>query len=110
MTVRIIHALADIADHYDAVLCDVWGVIHNGRAAYQAGCNALAAFRELGKPVVLISNAPRPSTVIPEATRVQPQRGGVTRVAIRDPEPLARMISGSRIARLASNCCAVGLA
>jgi HAD superfamily hydrolase (TIGR01459 family) len=66
MTVRIIHALADIADHYDAVLCDVWGVIHNGRAAYQAGCNALAAFRELGKPVVLISNAPRPSNVIPK--------------------------------------------
>ena len=66
MTVRIIHALADIADHYDAVLCDVWGVIHNGRAAYQEGCNALAAFRELGKPVVLISNAPRPSNVIPK--------------------------------------------
>jgi HAD superfamily hydrolase (TIGR01459 family) len=65
MTVRIISALADISDHYDAVLCDVWGVIHNGRAAYQAACDALARFRALGKPVILISNAPRPNSVIP---------------------------------------------
>ena len=65
MTVRIISALADISDHYDAVLCDVWGVIHNGRAAYQAACDALAGFRALGKPVILISNAPRPNSVIP---------------------------------------------
>jgi HAD superfamily hydrolase (TIGR01459 family) len=65
MTVRIISALTDISDHYDAVLCDVWGVIHNGRAAYQTACNALAGFRALGKPVILISNAPRPSSFIP---------------------------------------------
>ena len=65
MTVRIISALADISDHYDAVLCDVWGVIHNGRTAYQAACDALAGFRALGKPVILISNAPRPNSVIP---------------------------------------------
>ena len=65
MTTRIISALADIADHYDAVLCDVWGVIHNGRAAYLAACDALTGFRDAGKPVVLISNAPRPSSFIP---------------------------------------------
>ena len=66
MTVRIISELAEIADHYDAVLCDVWGVIHNGRQAYRAACDALAGFRASGKPVVLISNAPRPSHVIPD--------------------------------------------
>lgn len=65
MTARIISRLADISDHYDAVLCDVWGVIHNGRTAYQEACNALADFRLAGKPVILISNAPRPSSIIP---------------------------------------------
>jgi HAD superfamily hydrolase (TIGR01459 family) len=65
MTARIITCLADIADHYDAILCDVWGVIHNGRAAYQDACKALADFRASGKPVILISNAPRPSSIIP---------------------------------------------
>jgi HAD superfamily hydrolase (TIGR01459 family) len=65
MTAQIITALSDISDHYDAVLCDVWGVIHNGRSAYLEGCDALAGFRAQGKPVVLISNAPRPSSIIP---------------------------------------------
>jgi HAD superfamily hydrolase (TIGR01459 family) len=65
MTPRIISSLAEISDQYDAVLCDVWGVIHNGRAAYQDACQALSAFRASGKPVILISNAPRPSSIIP---------------------------------------------
>jgi HAD superfamily hydrolase (TIGR01459 family) len=65
MTAQIISHLHDIAEQYDAVLCDVWGVIHNGRTAFGESCDALAAFRAQGKPVVLISNAPRPSSIIP---------------------------------------------
>jgi HAD superfamily hydrolase (TIGR01459 family) len=57
--------LAAVHDAYDLLLCDIWGVIHNGRAAFGAACDALAAFRASGKPVILISNAPRPSVVIP---------------------------------------------
>jgi HAD superfamily hydrolase (TIGR01459 family) len=53
--------LSDIADAYDAILCDVWGVIHNGREAFPEACAALARYREERGPVVLISNAPRPS-------------------------------------------------
>jgi HAD superfamily hydrolase (TIGR01459 family) len=52
--------LAEIADGYDALLCDVWGVIHNGREAFPAPCEALARFRRERGPVVLISNSPRP--------------------------------------------------
>ncbi len=50
--------LSAIADRYDAVFCDVWGVIHNGEHAFEPACDALAAFRATGKPVILISNAP----------------------------------------------------
>lgn len=50
--------LSDIADKYDAILCDVWGVLHNGRSAFHPACDALAAFRKTGKPVVLVTNAP----------------------------------------------------
>src|ERR1700739_2741246 len=49
-----------VASRYDAVLCDVWGVAHNGVAAYTDACDALARFRAGGGTVVLISNAPRP--------------------------------------------------
>lgn len=71
----IIHDLDDIATHYDAILCDVWGVIHNGRAAYRPAADALARFRATGKPVVLITNAPRPSHIIP---------GQLERLGVRD--------------------------
>lgn len=52
--------LADLAPHYDAALCDVWGVLHNGVAAFPPACEALARFREGGGRVVLVTNAPRP--------------------------------------------------
>jgi len=28
---RIVSCLADISDAYDAILCDVWGVLHDGK-------------------------------------------------------------------------------
>ena len=42
------------------MLCDVWGVVHNGVAATPPACEALTRFREQGGTVVLITNAPRP--------------------------------------------------
>ncbi len=50
-----------VAQRYDVLLCDVWGVVHNGLAAYAEACDALARFRAGGGTVVLITNAPRPS-------------------------------------------------
>jgi len=38
--------LSDIAGDYDAILCDVWGVIHNGRESFGDACIALKKFRE----------------------------------------------------------------
>ncbi|MEO8113500.1 MAG: TIGR01459 family HAD-type hydrolase [Phenylobacterium sp.] len=61
MTPRICAGLAELAPRYDALLCDVWGVVHNGREAFPTACAALARFREERGPVVLISNAPRPN-------------------------------------------------
>ncbi len=57
-------SLADIADNYDAILSDVWGVVHNGIAAHPTAVDALLRFREGGGRVVLITNAPRPSPPI----------------------------------------------
>ena len=50
-----------VAGRYNAVLCDVWGVIHNGVASWDEACAALVRFRQAGGTVVLLSNAPRPS-------------------------------------------------
>jgi HAD superfamily hydrolase (TIGR01459 family) len=58
--------LAEIADRFDVLLCDVWGVVHNGRESFPRACAAMARFREARGPVILVSNAPRPSWPIVE--------------------------------------------
>ena len=59
--------LSDLADAYDVLLCDVWGVIHNGREHFPEACAALARFAVERGPVVLISNSPRPAhDVVPQ--------------------------------------------
>jgi HAD superfamily hydrolase (TIGR01450 family) len=55
-----IQSFRDIASHYDVVLCDVWGVLHNGVEAFSYASEALAAARAAGLTVVLITNSPRP--------------------------------------------------
>ena len=55
-----IAGLSGLSPRYDVLLCDVWGVIHNGRESFPAACAALARFRAERGPVVMISNAPRP--------------------------------------------------
>ncbi|WP_342162440.1 TIGR01459 family HAD-type hydrolase [Methylobacterium sp. SD21] len=56
--------LSGIAEERDLILCDVWGVLHDGQKAHVAAGEALIRFRALPGPrrrrVVLVSNAPRP--------------------------------------------------
>jgi ribonucleotide monophosphatase NagD (HAD superfamily) len=57
---RIIESLADIAADYDALLCDLWGCVHNGLVAFPEAVAVLKGFRAGGGKVVLLTNAPRP--------------------------------------------------
>ncbi|WP_414471886.1 TIGR01459 family HAD-type hydrolase [Microvirga sp. M2] len=56
----LVEGLKSLAENYDLILCDVWGVLHNGVKAYEAAGDALTRFRAKGGRVVLVSNAPRP--------------------------------------------------
>jgi len=56
----IINGLSEIADDYDALICDVWGVVHNGVRAFDPAVAALRRFRTERGRVVLLTNAPRP--------------------------------------------------
>jgi HAD superfamily hydrolase (TIGR01459 family) len=62
--IKITSGLQDIAHNYDALVCDVWGVIHNGVSAFPGAADALIAFRRSRGPVVLLTNAPRPWQVV----------------------------------------------
>ena len=60
----MIAGLAEFAGRYDVVLCDVWGVVHNGAATFAPALDALARFRASGGAVVLITNSPAPSRLV----------------------------------------------
>ncbi len=61
---QIIASLGEISGDYDVALCDIWGVLHDGRKAFDPAAQALARFRQGGGTVILITNAPRPSADI----------------------------------------------
>ena len=59
-TPRLLTGFHAVADRYDALLCDVWGVVHDGQRPFERACAALARFAAERGPVVLVSNSPRP--------------------------------------------------
>jgi HAD superfamily hydrolase (TIGR01459 family) len=58
--IPILASIAPLAAGADAFVCDIWGVIHNGVAAYPQAVDACLKFRGAGGIVVLLTNAPRP--------------------------------------------------
>ncbi len=54
-----------LAGQYDALMCDVWGVLHNGRRVFPAAAAALQRARRAGMLVVLVTNVPKPRDPIP---------------------------------------------
>jgi HAD superfamily hydrolase (TIGR01459 family) len=65
--VQSIGAVRELAGRYDAVLCDVWGVLHDGRTVFPGAGDALIGLRAAGVRVVLLTNMPRPSSTMPGA-------------------------------------------
>ena len=61
---KTIDGMAALAPGYDALLCDLWGVVIDGHRAIASACEALQRFRAKGGRVALLSNAPRPSEAV----------------------------------------------
>ncbi len=66
---QLLTRFRDIAPEYDALICDIWGVLHNGATAFTAACDALKLFRAQHGRVVLLTNAPRPAKDLEEQFR-----------------------------------------
>jgi HAD superfamily hydrolase (TIGR01459 family) len=97
-SVALVERFEPLASRYDVLFCDVWGVVHNGLAAFADACQALARFRAGGGTVILITNAPRPSDAV---VRIL-ERLGVRREsydAIVSSGDVTRSIVESRLAQ-----------
>ena len=64
MNINNISNTYQMSSPYSVILCDLWGVIHNGKEIFQKSRDFLKRVKDDGKKVILISNAPRPSSVV----------------------------------------------
>ena len=66
---RFAERLRDVVGGAEILLSDIWGVVHNGLAAFPDACQALHNFRQQGGTVILITNAPRPADSVQRQLR-----------------------------------------
>jgi len=68
----IVESCGPLLARYDVLLCDVWGVVHDGHRAFDDANAALSSFRAGGGTVILVSNAPMPAANV---ARVLDEKG-----------------------------------
>ena len=57
--IPVIRGLGEVAFSYEGLIVDLWGVIHGGVEPYPGVPETLGQLRASGRPVALLSNAPR---------------------------------------------------
>jgi len=68
-----VNFLDTLDPRYRLILCDVWGVVHDGVTLYPGAKRRLAQWRQEGRCVILMTNAPRTA----EAVEQQLERIGL---------------------------------
>jgi HAD superfamily hydrolase (TIGR01459 family) len=56
--------LREIVGDLQLIICDLWGVMHNGESPYVAAIDAIQHARRAGVQTVFLSNAPRPRSYV----------------------------------------------
>jgi len=56
--------LDSLDPRYRLILCDIWGVVHDGVSLYPGAAGRLRQWRNQGRSVILITNAPRTSDAV----------------------------------------------
>ena len=64
MEIKKIVSATEFSLSYRIILCDLWGVIHNGVEVFSDAKSYLEVMKENNIDVYLISNAPRPEAVV----------------------------------------------
>ncbi len=57
-------SLDGLSAPYSTILCDIWGVIHDGARLLPGATDRLAAWKRAGKTIILVTNAPRPASTV----------------------------------------------
>ncbi len=99
-----------LARRFDGFILDLWGVIHDGVTAFPWAVDCLRRLRATGKPVLLLSNVPRPNAPVEAMMRRMGiedslytsllTSGQAVRDALRDPPDVWWAELGPRVFHL----------
>jgi HAD superfamily hydrolase (TIGR01459 family) len=64
MTLPLLTGIREMADRYDGLILDLWGVLHDGSAPFPGVIDALERLKAAGKRLVVLSNAPRRAVLV----------------------------------------------
>ena len=53
-----------LPEHYRTILCDIWGVVHDGVNLYPGAADRLLEWAGQGRTIILITNAPRTADAV----------------------------------------------
>jgi HAD superfamily hydrolase (TIGR01459 family) len=53
-----------LPEQYSVILCDIWGVVHDGVELYPGAAERLLGWAGEGRRIILITNAPRPAGAV----------------------------------------------
>jgi HAD superfamily hydrolase (TIGR01459 family) len=67
--IPMVDGLEAMAERYDGFIVDLWGTVHDGQAPLPGAIECLERLRAGGKPVLILSNAPRRVAPIVERMR-----------------------------------------
>ena len=102
--VPTLSGLHELVGRYDAILCDVWGVLIDGKRHFPDAAEALIHFRHQGGRVVLITNASRPDAEV----RGQLLGLGLPAAAFDDLVSAGELTLQEMIARKGQSCYHLG--
>lgn len=104
---QLVAGMAEIADRFDGLIVDLWGVIHDGAKPLPGAVDTLERLAAAGKAVCLLSNAPRRADHlaarlremgVPDgAYRHLLSSGEATYLALRDRPDEAHRALGERV-------------
>jgi HAD superfamily hydrolase (TIGR01459 family) len=93
---ELIQNLSQIAPRYDAVFCDLWGCLHDGKHAFPEAVAALQTARRGGTKVILLTNAPRPrGSVVAQLDRMEVPRDAWDQVVTSGDATQYALFSGT---------------
>lgn len=96
---QAIHSLTEIADRYDAIVLDQWGVLHDGTTPYPGAIAALNALHAGGTRLAVLSNSGKRAA--PNAARIAAMGfdAGLFEVVMTSGEALWQDVAAGRVAQ-----------